>query len=89
MMYCNNCFTAFDENEQDEPIKCSNCGEPEDIEPAFACEECGEYFPADELTSGFCKKCKNLILKKFRACMDTFTMQERELITDVYEGSYL
>lgn len=90
MMYCNNCRTAFDEREIDSfDVMCPNCGEMDDFEPAFACEDCGEYFPADELTSGYCPKCKNLILKKFRACMDTFTEQERVLITDVYEGEYL
>jgi len=35
---------------------CCPCGS-EDLVEAERCEECGEYFPADELYDGICKGC--------------------------------
>lgn len=42
------------------------CCQSEDIENAFPCAECGEYFTEDELTEGLCAKCETEIQSDFK-----------------------
>ena len=71
MYLCRDCYCSFDEPDKASDYVpygegyadlkyciCPNCGSAE-ITEAAECEECGEAFPLDELTEGFCPDCLN------------------------------
>lgn len=90
MMYCRICGWTFDADEIDSfETYCPSCGEEDDIDDAYECADCGQYFPKDMLFNDYCPDCKDAVLKRFQTAMSNFSVEERELITDAYEGCYL
>ena len=65
MFICFNCGEVFDEpavkpcrtGEYDHYNVCPFCGHDE-YDGAEMCDECGDYFPVDELNNGVCHTCR-------------------------------
>ena len=100
MMYrCLECGNLFEEGEQAEWVEthgldtppyeelsgCPICkGGYEEVEP---CKICGSY--AEEMQGDYCKECVVDVQKRFKALMEEFSAEERELLNELYDGEPL
>lgn len=93
---CNDCGHIFDEGEEytwqesrgefwGSPCSETLSGCPickESYSEVFPCKICGSY--ACEDGEDFCENCQVDVQKRFKAMLDEFTMEERELLNELY-----
>ena len=53
---------------------------------AVQCKECGEWVSVSDTTDGYCGKCRDNVLKRYRAAIAEFSENDRELLFSIYEG---
>ena len=75
--WCNGCTTHFTSLEADERpewdpdalmtmwnVHCPYCGEGEEIEDAYRCDECADYFAGTILDEDLCPKCYPIVMER-------------------------
>lgn len=86
---CSSIFTIpakFDDDEVNVHYDiCPHCRSDE-IEEAEECYGCDRFTPISKLTKGFCEKSKRDVVKRFQQLLDGFTVEQRALLNEVYEG---
>jgi DNA-directed RNA polymerase subunit RPC12/RpoP len=85
MYKCRDCGKVF-ENAEEKGTRgeylpectCPHCGS-EDYDKAIECEECGEYYLADDLTEGVCPECIKGFANDLEMCYKVGKCDEREI----------
>ena len=101
MYKCLNCGHLFEEGEQivseglmgechgmkvyERYEMCPVC--KSEYKEASCCSMCGEYFIGED---DYCEDCKKSVVEKFRKILkNNFTMQEIELLDEIFDGESL
>ena len=92
MFRCEDCGNLFENGETwiephgERRMGCPLCGgEFMEVKP---CPICGTYEKEDD--EAYCKNCKADVKKRFASLVNNeFTLEERKLLNEMYEGEYI